>query len=151
MKIIPILDTNYSLEIPKDYTPIPLKGRDKWITALRSGLFKKTTGELCSLSRTCTEDKYCCLGVLSKLQGRLTVVENRYRDGKDGESSLSLDARNPLYDKLGMLGYFKSIVVIKNNTIGTVTTSLASFNDSRDITFEHVAFVIEQLWSEEAE
>lgn len=148
MKLIQILDTDYSLEIPDDYTPIPLKGRDKWIAALRSGEFKKTTGELCSLSRTCIEDKYCCLGVLSKLQERLTIVENRYRDGIDGKSSLSLGTRNPLYDKLGSLGYFKPPVVIRH-PIGTVINSLASLNDSKDITFEHVAFVIEQLWSEE--
>ena len=43
------------------------KVKKLWVTALRSGKYKQTTGKL--IRRDGSKPSYCCLGVLAKVQG----------------------------------------------------------------------------------
>lgn len=42
---------------------------EKWVKALRSGKYKKTTGQLCKVAKNGNKS-YCCLGVLTELYNK---------------------------------------------------------------------------------
>lgn len=66
----------------------------QWLAALRSGDYKQGADYLCR------DDQYCCLGVLSKLQGRLTPGTFAHHDGdpkKVSAPSMILCRSNPFY------------------------------------------------------
>lgn len=45
------------------YPKLPVKFKDKWLKALRSGKYEQGSGKLCK------NGKYCCVGVAGKIQG----------------------------------------------------------------------------------
>lgn len=79
---------------PMPITPckqkLPPELKAKWLEALRSGQHKQDKDEL-------FRDKgYCCLGVLSLVQGRLVHIAGRARDGGPTCSAIGLDPTNPV-------------------------------------------------------
>lgn len=129
----------YTLKLPEDYVPPPLPGRDLWTAALRSGKYKQ--GKLA----LCKDDNHCCLGVLSKIQGRLT-----YHDGKESYVDellyeFGLGSSNPVHAVLKRMGQFPSGVAVILHDLMNIR-SLAALNDY-GLTFNQIADVIEQVWS----
>jgi hypothetical protein len=153
------LGKNLIVELPENFKARPLPFYKRWLKALRSGKFSQTTGTLAKVDEDTNEVKgYCCLGVLSSIQGRLD--ENGY-DGGDTDGVLAKS--NPCYLALTRPniqhnpfdGTFESHreeeaagefpegvkVVYK----GESKKNLAELNDAK-ATFATVAKVIELLW-----
>ena len=118
----------YTLEIADDYKKHPLPGRDEWLKALRSGEYKQTTNSLLDKKILFQEEvcSYCCLGVLSKIQGRLTDSGFDSEERSDGDSLLS--ESNPLYKELDSSGEFPSGIRFFDED-GAEHISLSSIND----------------------
>ncbi len=130
---------SYIVRIPKGFKRVPLPIYRKWLNALESGKFKKGQGVLCD------GDNYCCLGVLSKIQGRLLKYRGYLRDGAE-EAGLS--ANNPLYHILNNYGNLPAGVKITNRKHGGFIGSLAGLNDeTKD--FSKVIAVIKLLFKQE--
>lgn len=133
-------DTAYEVIAPDDYVKPKLPWGKPWVAELRSGKYKQCTGALCN------GDGYCCLGILSKLQGRLR------RCGRplwlDGDSAGSLSKRNPIATIIGETGSFwvyNRVVVRGKNDIHLRHSTLASMNDA-GFPFSIIADVIEAVW-----
>lgn len=142
---------SYVLFIPKGYKKVGLGAAfPKWLSALESGRYKQGSGMLAVKKRSaskptkkvakkvtktkeakaCPGIYYCCLGVLSKIQGRLKIFKQvpiLSDDGStedllgvdcdkeakcytDGHSS-TLDATNPLNSKLFDTGDLQDAVI----------------------------------------
>lgn len=115
---IPIVN-NIVLVLPHEYKKLPLPGLIEWDAALRT---RKDRGE----GRLCRNgEEFCCLGVLSQLQGRLTP------QGRDGENPTtgSLGEGNPAFPVLNRQGDFRPGVSVFDPTTGNQWHSLASVND----------------------
>ncbi len=81
-------------EVHVSKTKLPPDIKAKWLAALRSGTYKQGIGLLCA------NDHYCCLGVLSKLQGRLTADAESFYDEDQSKAfppTMSLCYSNPLH------------------------------------------------------
>jgi len=116
----------YTVNLPENYIKPVLPDGKKWCEQLRSGNFIQGDGYLCR------DDKYCCLGVLSKTQNRLRDFDyNRYTKivsphkyladsdcpGDENSTHCYLSENNPLYGILKGTGTFPaSITVDKNNS-----------------------------------
>lgn len=132
-------NVNYTIDFPENYIKPLLPGRDAWCAALRSGEYKQGRDRLCSYDG---EDKYCCLGVLSEIQGRL---DSDWRD--NGGSDAVLSQCNPLSSLLGpcgSLGYMWVQVGLKQ------VCSLAGLNDA-GVPFSDIADIIESVWDDGGE
>ena len=105
---------------------LPLELKAKWLEALRSGQHKQAKCELFN------DNGYCCLGVLSLVQGRLVHIDSRARDGGPTCTALGLDPTNPM-------AFVDDHRVVQ---IGDTMTSLAELND-HGATFAELADVIE--------
>jgi hypothetical protein len=118
---------------------LPKEIKEKWLTALRSGEYGKTTGKLCQ------DNKYCCLGVLCEIQQRPkennkeSIFPNSFLFD---DSSNYLSKENDLFEILSSDGRFRgfSIKVGSSNF-----QSLAKINDGMD-SFDEVIEVIEQYF-----
>ena len=53
---------------------------EKWIQALRSGKYKKATGQLCKVAKSGNKS-YCCLGVLTDLYNKEHSVKESLKGG----------------------------------------------------------------------
>lgn len=132
----------YTLEIPKGYKKIPLPGRDEWLKALRSGKYKQTDGALRKQEEYNDECQYCCLGVLSKIQGRLTDEGCDLFEREDGDSVLH--PTNPFYSIFEECGYLpENVKFIDDRDVEHI--SLTTIND-HGYTFTQIADVIEAVW-----
>lgn len=138
---------SFSINIPDDYKKIKLPFFNEWMSALKSGKYSQCTSRLC----TPVENKklgYCCLGVLSKIQGRLTKDEgNCYRDFSQSALYLSID--NPCYNVFSHKGNFPSDVFVEK-TVKKETkkvTSLTECNDTLRLSFKDIAKIIEILYT----
>jgi hypothetical protein len=65
------------------YPKLPVRFKNKWVKALRSGDYKQGCGELCDFDSYIKENRYCCLGVAGKIVGhtdknlkKFTILEN---------------------------------------------------------------------------
>lgn len=87
-KMITVIGRSMPITPCKQKLPLELKA--KWLEALRSGQHKQAKCELFN------DNGYCCLGVLSLVQGRLVHVDNRAYDGNANGSALVLDPTNPV-------------------------------------------------------
>src|SRR5579872_462210 len=63
--------------------------KEKWVSALKSGEFRQTTGSLCRTSSE--ENQYCCLGVLGSICG---LPPDRLR-GHGHLSEIGIDILGP--------------------------------------------------------
>jgi hypothetical protein len=127
------------------YKRIKLPLKRKWLTALRSDDFKQGQRLLCNSAK-----EYCCLGVLSKLQGRLT------EDGKDGiiiEHGENIAPRNVLGDDNPMRSVLKAIGVFPDGVSVKIISKmlekrdLAALNDE-GVSFKDIADIIHAIWKE---
>lgn len=107
------------------------ENRKKWIAALRSGKYEKGQGYLKR------GDKYCCLGVLVEILGGEFI--------KDKDSEIFSIEQNAVF-----LPYKYRKMVGLNTIDGSFIDeydcdcTLASLNDSTDITFSEIADLIER-------
>lgn len=95
----------------------------KWVKALRSGEFKRTTGRLKRVLGNGTE-KFCCLGVVHEISGIPSI----------GQFTLSDKAAR----WLGLGGW------VKDPAIGRTTATM--LNDERKMSFNQIADRIEKYW-----
>ncbi len=128
---------SYIITFPEDYVPPVLPMRDEWCAALRSGNYKQGSNHLCF------DGKYCCLGVLSDIQGRLNLSE--YGVGFDGDKNKVLSFDNPIYNILMKNGEFPKGVEVEKCFYGAVR--LTECNDTLLLNFNEIADIIERIWA----
>ena len=116
---ITIKGTEY--EIRQSEQKLPPEIKAQWVEALRSGKFPQGKYVLCA------NGDYCCLGVLSSLQGRLTPSGN---DGLGGSETV-LDCSNPL-------NWVNDVRVV----VADGTFTLIGLNDN-GIPFSQIADIID--------
>ena len=135
----------YELIIPEGYEKKELPYFKEWTEALDSGSYSQTSGKLCETISylESTETCYCCLGVLSKIQGRLTANN---RDGSDLDSTYYLSFENPIYRFLGENGTLPAGIAVKGRR-GNILHNLAELNDN-EFSFSQISEVIKQIWKE---
>lgn len=127
----------YTLVLPEGFVRVPLPGLSAWVTALRSGEYRQGRNPYLYYA-----GQYCCLGVLSHVQGRLdpaAVV------GNDGVQCSGLDDDNPCFRTLGHTGCLpKSVEVL---FLGDSLGRLAQLNDL-GMSFGQIADVLEAVFVE---
>lgn len=135
-----------TLWIPEGYERPKLPWKRKWIAALRSGKFNQTVRKLFD------GVGYCCLGILSKIQGRLFGNT----DTTDSPSQSALSCSNPTFGVLKGLGVFPEEIRVTLKGYGkgdgfdfklTPIDSLATLNDKK-VNFNQIASVIHLIWKE---
>jgi hypothetical protein len=137
----------YELIIPEGYQKKELPYFKEWTEALDSGGYAQTSGQLCKKYSYVEGDEtcYCCLGVLSKIQGRLT---SHNTDGSELDNTYYLSLENPNYPFLRENGTFpEGIAVISLK--GKKIHNLAELNDY-DFSFSQISKVIKEIWKEES-
>lgn len=107
--------------------------KERWLTALRSGEFKKGTGYLCQ--RTPSGDTYCCLGVLATLLG---IPKTRFPDTNQYHYDVDTNKGNESY----LTGYTTYVPVRYNIPHQAF---LSSINDSSDTWDEAIKFIEENF------
>lgn len=135
----------YELIIPEGYEKKELPYFKEWIEALDSGEYSQGSGQLCQTLSYLEEieTRYCCLGVLSKIQGRLV---NNSRDGLDLDSTYFLSFENPIYRFLGENGTLPAGIEIKSLNEKRIF-NLAELNDN-NFSFSQISQVIKEIWKE---
>lgn len=125
------------LQRPLGYQKIKLPGLGAWVNALRGGAYAQGVGQFRK------GDCYCCLGVLSAIQGRL---EEHRSEGSESWGEGVLAADNPLYPILRSDGRLPEnvAVLIGDDNHG----DLISLNDHAGFTFEQIANLLEELYEE---
>ena len=115
---------------------LPQDIKEQWANELKSGKWEQGKFYLCS------DNKYCCLGVLVSIQNRPSeTTSNEYYknhlafDGSDD----SIRSINPLFKVLGDSGDFNGFKI-------DTWKSLAGLNDSGNYSFEQIAEVIEKYF-----
>lgn len=129
-----------TLVLPDKYRKVKLPWKKKWLEALRSGKYRQGYYDLCD--RDNGRLKYCCLGVLSKIQGRLIEAECGWVDHFENLAVLSED--NPAFGALSEGGDFPEGVSVQFGN--GVFQCLAGLNDSGLFSFKDIAKVIELIW-----
>lgn len=127
---------NYTLHLPLNYQKIPLPWLTPWLAALRSGEYPQGRGFLCY------SGKYCCLGVLSKIQGRLQQKDEGWVDGAGGSFG-SLAIKNPCAAVLSQGGSFAPGVWVTFR--GLDHKCLWRLNDN-GLPFSDIADILETLY-----
>jgi hypothetical protein len=110
----------------------------KWVKALRSGKYRKNTGQLCKVAKNGNKS-WCCLGVLTDLYNKEHKQNPIEIQAGDGELSFPVMWWSGLISKPGSLRY-------GNRGL----TSLAELNDC-DISkrsFKRIADIIEKNWEQ---
>lgn len=121
--------------LPEGYEPISLPFFNEWIEALESGKFEQGRGRLFSGTH------YCCLGVLSKVQCRLT---EKGRDTDVGHDMI-LHSDNPCFNALGNSGSFPEGVYVERHPSGPKGFALVYMNDT-GYSFHEIAEAIKKIW-----
>lgn len=158
---------NVWVSLPSDYKKIKLTGLTAWVTALNSGNYRQNNSSLCEKLST-GKFGYCCLGVLSKTQGRLIPLpptnknmnKNMKGDGKDecNVDEFYLASDNPVFNILGGSGDLPKGVVVNayNKTELAMdgapvfhcsdATSLVALNDDLKLSFKDIAKVLKLIY-----
>jgi hypothetical protein len=134
------LSNNYILVVPDDYEKMPLSGLNAWVAELRTRS-DRGVGALMSL---CHGASFCCLGVLSQTQGRLTPSG---RDGHESGDPEGLARDNPLFYTLGDVGMLPPGVHVEAEGKRTALL-LTEINDRMETGpgWEIIPAVLEQLY-----
>jgi len=143
MKTIPLKNNNgitFNLTIPDHYEKISLPYFKEWTEALDSGNYFQTKNRLCMIDDSVSS--YCCLGVLSKVQNRLTGE----RDGENGIASY-LSNDNPNYHILNEIGRFPNGIEVIYGIM--IFKTLVELNDN-NLPFSEISKVIKEIWKEES-
>lgn len=142
----------YKLDLPKGYKRKPLPWFKEWVTALESGKYRQGIEQLVARKNS-GHLGYCCLGVLSKVQGRLVKIEDDYVD-KIRDQSSDLEKSNPCFSALNSNGTFPTDVVVRYQANDEKDTkefslsapSLISCNDDAELSFKQIAAIIRKVW-----
>lgn len=147
------------VNLPSGYRKTKLPGLKAWVDALNSGKYRQGNSHLCTKEKG--RFKYCCLGVLSKVQGRLVALDNLEKgDGlsKDDNSVCYLHISNPLYGIISDDGVLPNGVWVNTFDKRTVdydgtpefdhsdAITLVSLNDDLKLTFKDIAKVLQLLF-----
>lgn len=119
------INSRITIELEDGFKKVKLPFFRKWVNALESGKFKQGKGQLYKEN----PDRYCCLGVLCKVQG--VKIEN--------ESLLKIN--NPCYAQLGESGKLPDGAFTEN----CENWNLALLNDS-GVKFKTIAKIIKTVW-----
>jgi len=127
--------------LPDERPRLPEWIKVKWIAALRSGTYEQGMKSLRK------DTAYCCLGVLSELQGRLLCHRNGWIDGDNALRDGSLATDNPLNEILNYSGILAVTVylTVEGSEFVSHCTSLAALNDA-GATFDEIAWVIDNVF-----
>ena len=134
---------NYTITKPEGYEKVPLPGLNKWAEALKSGKYEQGRGWLRDGS------KYCCLGVLCEVQGRLK--EHR-ESGMEAWGEGVLSESNPAFGQLKYEGHLPSGVAVTvslavHHFVGSNPfTDLVSINDHSKLPFSDIADILRQIY-----
>lgn len=136
----------FNVNLPDNYKKVKLPFFKKWANALESGKFRQCTGTLREINNK--RPTYCCLGVLSKIQGRLikNEAENYFEDGKDTGESGNLDCSNPVYLILKSDGTLPKGVNVTKTDDAYESTTLVACNDDLSLSFKDIAKVIKTVY-----
>lgn len=150
---------NVTVEIPEDFQRVKFTGVNEWTKALRSGKFKQGVGKLCVLKSKMNRPEnaeYCCLGVLSKIQGRLQydeLADNFYDLDEEPQAGESLGSSNPLCDitaeTMGDLqdSFDISCSISPEESASITCGSLADLNDE-GVPFRTIADILDLVFYE---
>lgn len=141
----------YKIIKPDDFEKVKLPGLTAWLVALRSGKYGQAKGVLCS-----SNGKYCCLGVLSKIQGRLIDdgignVDKDFIEGLSVSKYGGLSASNPLYNQLNWNGRFPtgcSVEIVCADGEERSYEDIAPCNDE-GLNFNQIADILEEFFVDE--
>jgi hypothetical protein len=155
-------NTNVLITLPSHYKKIKLPGLTAWVKALTSGNYRQGARALCT-KVSAGKLGYCCLGVLSKTQGRLISLPLSYLKGKcrrgdgaavaSGISTYYLASDNPVFNILGARGDLPENVFV--NTYSGITgkpyryknfKSLSSLNDDLKLSFKDIAKLLQLIY-----
>lgn len=154
--------THVCVSLPIGYRKKKLPGLKEWVAALKSGNYRQGTSHLCV--KDDGRFRYCCLGVLSKIQGRLFYLSNNKTEKGDSSSDYNptdisyLKHDNPLFEILRGSGLFPNKVGVNIYDIREVNmdgtpffvsakvNSFVSLNDDLKLTFKDIAKVIQILY-----
>lgn len=108
----------------------------KWVKALRSGKYRKTTGQLCKVAQNGNKS-YCCLGVLTELYLKENKTIDEY-DPNNGCLSPNVQDWAGMNDSCGSLIYSNE------------STDLTCLNDCTKAKrgFKRIADIIEKNWEQ---
>lgn len=135
----------YSLNLPGNYVPPPLPGRDEWVAALSSGRYVQGRGHL----RLWTGHgicRDCVLGVLCDVQNR--PAASKGDSGLFDGLACCLGEANPVFPCLKEMGYFPPgvTVVILDGIRESKKDTVSKCNDY-GLTFDQLADIITRVWS----
>lgn len=133
----------FLIKLPANYQKIKLAFFKKWISALESGKYRQCNGTLCKPNDN-KKLTYCCLGVLSKVQGRLIKTEYGFIDGGGCDDVGELDKNNPTLQGIG--NFPKGVTVTDGSYIYNSCSNLASCNDDLGLSFKDIAKIIKTLY-----
>ena len=127
------LNSGREIKYSPYFSAVPLKIRDKWIDALRSGQYKQGHRVLRSAG-----DNYCCLGVLCEVE-RLTckLVRNYFYDFAGHVSDINYLG----YSNIDASGKLPTAVSYIDGSTETQSSALADLNDE-GFTFDEIAEII---------
>lgn len=149
------INKDFEIILPDNYEKVELGPiKDKWLKALRSGRYRQGFGRLRTAS-----GGYCCLGVLSKIQKRLTDNNGTCFDGPYAHTAGSpistcfLSDNNPVIRALDINGAFPKGVSVKiiqpsnanNFSPLSICSCLADCNDD-GMSFKQIAEIIDTIW-----
>lgn len=108
----------------------------EWITALRSGKYKQTTGQLCKQDDELNERSYCCLGVATEL-----IKGPEHFDYSYNRAQALPPAE---VDKIILCPDPYNPPSLNSIALNTACSSLATLNDEKGYSFNQIADVIER-------
>lgn len=143
------------VKINYGYKKLPIKGLDRWVEAMRSGMYRQATDKLCDISLTTRDRSYCCLGIKCEID-----LLNKEVDGNADNAAryswkhssatdyLPLDYAEYLGFRSGSgrnyrAGGFPDGVIVTHK--GIEKTTLAMLNDS-GLSFAQIADIMELIW-----
>lgn len=134
----------FVINLPKGFKKVKLPFYQKWIDALEGGKYRQCVGTLCETNNK--KLTYCCLGVLSKVQGRLKKDENNemvdHSDGYTGD----LNSNNPSFKALKGRGEFPTGVCVQKNDHTNSVYDLVECNDDLRLSFKDIAKIIKTIF-----
>lgn len=139
------------VRLPVGFKKIKLPFKKKWMNALFSGEYTQVRNRLRDFIQETSNYGYCCLGVLSKVQGRLTEA------GLDGEngSAACLSQDNPVAAVLGSGGGSNDLFEKNNIRVRSRrllgqhmenSNSFMGMNDDAKASFKQIAKVIDLIF-----
>lgn len=135
----------FAVNLPEGYERVELPYFDEWVQALESGTYIQGKGSLVSPGTDKIPYWYCCLGVLSKIQGRLIKLPSSclHYDADNMSNTGVLSLQNPCAGVLACDGGFPAAVTV--TFLEREYKNLMDLNDL-GMSFKDIATVIKTIW-----